>query len=243
MPSTFQHPRVHTFAKTTSATWLRSLVALNQGATCCGLGTAHAWERASTLKGGAGLRAAESSRPSCYHAAHREKERIMTLSGRIAFVFECAMAVSMAAGLAAAAGSTYYNHGKPIALTDSYACTENDILNDGKLVTVVAFSNGPMNMAALKAASDPCRELTHQIGKAFTTLVELKIKYDGTAYNVQVFDAEGTHSRNDAANLKLTKNDGKRIEGTYATRNASAKRSPNTEAFDLTFALDVAPSK
>jgi hypothetical protein len=167
----------------------------------------------------------------------------MTLSRRTALVFECAMAVSIAAGLASAAGSTYYNHGKPVALSDSYACTQDDMLNDGKLVTVVAFSNGPMDKAALKAASDPCRELTHQVGKAFTTLVELKIKYDGTPYNIQVFDADGTHSRNDAANLKLAKNDGKRIEGTYATRNASAKSSPNTEAFDLTFALDVAPSK
>jgi hypothetical protein len=181
----------------------------------------------------------------------------MMVPRRTVFVFECVMAVSMVAGLASAAGSTYYNHGKPVALTDSYACTEDDILNDGKLITVVAFSNGPMDKAALKGAPDPCRELTHQVGKAFTTLVELKIKYDGTPYNVQVFDADGirgftgqldgdvdrSHSRNDAADLKLTKNDRKRIEGTYATRNGSAKRSPTTEAFDLRFALDVAPSK
>jgi hypothetical protein len=167
----------------------------------------------------------------------------MILSKRSVFVVECAAAILMAVGLASAAGSTYYNHGKPVALTDAYACTQNDMLNDGKLVTVVAFSNGPMDKAALKAASDPCRELTDQIGKGFTTLVELKIKYDGTAYNIQVYDADGTHSRSDAANLKLTKNDGKRIEGTYVTRNASAKTSPNTEAFDLAFALDVASSK
>jgi len=167
----------------------------------------------------------------------------MTLAKRIACVFGCAMAMSIAAALVSAAGSTYYNHGKPVALMDSYACTQDDILNDGKLVTIVAFSNGPMDKAALKAASDPCRELTHQVGKAFTTLVELKIKYDGTPYNVQVYDADGTHSRSDAANLKLTMNDGKRIEGTYATRNASARSSPDTEAFDLTFALDVASAK
>lgn len=167
----------------------------------------------------------------------------MTLPKRMVFVLECAMAISMAAGLASAADSTYYNHGKPVALADSYACTEEDMLNEGKLVTVVAFSNGPMDKAALKAASDPCRELRDQVGKGFTTLVELKIKYDGTPYNIQVFDGDGVHSRNDAANLKLTKNDGKRIEGTYATRNASAKHSPNTEAFDLTFALNVARSK
>jgi hypothetical protein len=167
----------------------------------------------------------------------------MRLSRRTVFVLECAMAVSMVTGLASAAGSTYYDHGKPVALTDSYACTEADILNDGKLITVVAFSNGPMDKAALKAAPDPCRELRHQVGEDFPTLVELKIKYDGTPYNVQVFDANGTHSRNGEANLELTKNDGKRIEGTYSTRNASAKRSPDTEAFDLKFALDVAPSK
>jgi hypothetical protein len=167
----------------------------------------------------------------------------MTSPRRAAFVFKCAMAVSLAAGLSAATSSTYYNHGKPVALTDSYACTQDDILNDGKLITVVAFSNGPIDKAALNGASDPCRELTHQVGKAFTTLVELKIKYDSTPYNVQVFDADGTHSRDDAANLKLTTNDGKRIVGTYATRNASAQRSPTTEAFDLTFALDIAPSK
>ncbi len=60
---------------------------------------------------------------------------------------------------------------------------------------------------------------------------------------MQVYDADGTHSSSDAANLKLTKSDSKRVEDTYATRNASAKSSRDTEAFDLTFALDVAPSK
>jgi len=167
----------------------------------------------------------------------------MTIPRLRMFVSACVIAVSTAAAPAFAAGSTYYNHGKAVALTDSYACTEDDIFNEGKLITVVAFSNGPMDKAALKAASDPCRELTHQVGKHFTTLVELKIKYDGTPYNVQVYDASGTHSRSDAANLKLRKNDGRRVEGAYATRNASARHSPDTEAFDLTFALDVAPRK
>ncbi|HUJ13888.1 MAG TPA: hypothetical protein VL284_08890 [Thermoanaerobaculia bacterium] len=165
----------------------------------------------------------------------------MTLPRLTVSVFACAMTLSIMAGPALGAGSTYYNHGKPVALTDSYACTQDDMLNEGKRITVVAFSNGPMNKAALKASSDPCRELTDQLGKHFNTLVELKIKYDGTPYNVQVYDDEGTHSRSDAANLKLTKNDGKRIEGSYATKNASAKHSPDTEAFELTFALDVDP--
>jgi hypothetical protein len=100
-----------------------------------------------------------------------------------------------------------------------------------------------MDKAAASRADDPCRELGHQIGQKFTTLVELKIKYDGTAYNVQIYDANGTTSRNDAATLKLTKNDGKRIEGTYVSKNGSYKTSADHVFFDLTFALDVAHAK
>jgi hypothetical protein len=150
----------------------------------------------------------------------------------------------LAAGMTpAAAGSVYYDHGQAMALADSYACTQPDMLNDGKLVTIVAFSNGAIDKAAAGAAADPCRELVHQVGTKFTTLVELKIKYDGRAYNVQVYDANGTTSRTDPATLTLTKNDGKRIEGTYVSKNASYKTSPDHAFFDLTFALDVAHGK
>jgi hypothetical protein len=152
-------------------------------------------------------------------------------------------AIVVAGVTLAAAGSTYYDHGKPIALSDSYACTQPDMLNDGKLITIVAFSDGPLDKAAADRADDPCRELGHQVGKKFTTLVELKIKYDGTAYNVQVYDANGTTSRSDPATLKLTKNDGTSIEGTYVSKNASWKKSPDHAFFDLTFALHVAHSK
>ena len=148
------------------------------------------------------------------------------------------------AGMAlAAAGSTYYDHGKAIALSDAYACTQPDMLNDGKTITIVAFANGPIDKAALGRAADPCRELPNQVGTKFTTLVELKIKYDGTAYNVQVYDANGTTARSDPATLKLTKNDGKRIEGSYVSKNGSWKTSPDHAYFDLTFALDVAPGR
>jgi len=143
----------------------------------------------------------------------------------------------------ASAGSVYYDHGTAIALSDSYACTQPDILNDGKVVTIVAFSNGPMDKAAASRAADPCRELGHQVGTAFTTLVELKIKYDGTAYNVQIYDANGTTSRTDPATITLTKNDGKRIEGTYVSKNAAYKKSPDHVFFDLIFALDVTHAK
>jgi hypothetical protein len=152
-------------------------------------------------------------------------------------------AIAVAGVTLAAAGSTYYDHGKAVPLSDSYACTQPDMLNDGKLVTIVAFSNGPMDKAAASRADDPCRELGHQVGTKFAVLVELKIKYDGTAYNVQIYDANGTTSRSDPATLKLTTNDGKRIEGTYVSKNASYKTSPDHAYFDLTFALDVAHGK
>jgi hypothetical protein len=152
--------------------------------------------------------------------------------------------VFLAAGVTlAAAGSTYYDHGKAIPLTDSFACTQPDMLNEGQLVTVVAFSNAPMDKAAAGKAADPCRELASQVGTKFTTLLYLKIKSDGTAYNIQVYDANGSSSRNDQATLKLTKNDGKRIEGTYVSKNASYKTSADHVFFDLTFALDVAHGK
>ena len=163
---------------------------------------------------------------------------------RMRVVYAGAASLIVAAGMTlAAAGSVYYDHGKAIPLTDSYACTQPDMLNDGKLITVVAFANGPMDKAAAARAADPCRELGNQVGTKFSTLVELKIKYDGTPYNVQIYDANGTTSRSDPATLKLTKNDGKRIEGSYVSKNAAWKTSPDHAFFDLTFALDVVHGK
>ena len=50
-------------------------------------------------------------------------------------------------------------------------------------------------------------------------------------------------SRSDPATLKLTKKDGASIEGTYVSKNASWKNSPDHAFFDLTFALHVARGK
>lgn len=164
--------------------------------------------------------------------------------GRVQKVWCAGLGAMVVAGvMLAAAGSVYYDHGTAIALSDSYACTQPDMLNEGKVITIVAFSNGPMDKAAADRAADPCRELGHQVGKKFTTLVELKIKYDGTAYNVQVYDANGTTSRSDPATLELTTNDGKRIAGTYVSKNAAFKKSPDHVFFDLSFALGVAHGK
>ena len=48
--------------------------------------------------------------------------------------------------------------------------------------------------------------------KAFKTVVELKLTHDGTVYNIQMYDAAATTSRSGDGTLKLTKNDGKRVE-------------------------------
>ena len=147
----------------------------------------------------------------------------MRLSRRTVFVLECAMAVSMVTGLASAAGSTYYDHGKPVALTDSYACTEADILNDGKLITVVAFSNGPMDKAALKAAPDPCRELRHQVGEDFPTLVE-NPGYLGSAASFR--QASFSRSRRGVIRQRSTRFAGSPVRSSSAGSRPTARSSP-----------------
>jgi hypothetical protein len=158
--------------------------------------------------------------------------------GSVALIVAC-----LVVGGWAQTASTLYSHGKAIPLVDSYACTQPDMLNDGKLITIVAFTDGAIDKAAVKAADDPCRELTHQVGRNFKTLAELKLKYDGTAYNVQIYDAEGTSSRNGDATLKLTRNDGKRVEGTYIGKDPAKKRAADGVFYDFHFALDVVNMK
>lgn len=136
--------------------------------------------------------------------------------------------------------STVYSDGKPIKMVDTYGCSEPDILNDGKRVTIVAFADGRIDKAAANAADEPCRALTGQVGTTFHTLVELKIKYDGTVYNIQTYDANGTSSRSDRGTLKLTRNDGKRVEGSFVTDDASRKSAPGGAFYDLHFGVDVA---
>jgi hypothetical protein len=152
------------------------------------------------------------------------------------------MAFAIAAlgvGVAAQATSTLYTHGKPVPLVDSYACTQPDMLNEGKLVTIVAFTDAPIDKAAVNAADDPCRELTHQVGTKFKTLAELKLKYDGSAYNVQIYDGSGTSSRNGDATLKLVRNDGKHVEGSYVSKDASKKKAADGMFYDFHFSLDI----
>jgi hypothetical protein len=139
--------------------------------------------------------------------------------------------------------STLYTHGKPVPLVDTFGCTEPDMLNEGKLVTIVAFTDGPIDHQAAAADAEPCRALLHQMPRAFKTVVELKLKYDGSVYNIQTYDAAGTTSRSGDGTLKLAKNDGTRVEGSYVSRDASKKRSPDGVFYDLHFAVDVAKAR
>ncbi|MGA8278640.1 MAG: hypothetical protein WB784_10655 [Rhodanobacteraceae bacterium] len=133
-----------------------------------------------------------------------------------------------------------YSDGKPIKVVDTYGCSEPDMLNDGRRVTIVAFADGRIDKAAANAADAPCRALAGQVGTTFHTLVEIKLKYDGTVYNIQTYDANGTSSRSGNGTLKLTRNDGKRVEGSFVTDDASRKSAPGGAFYDLHFAVDVA---
>lgn len=164
----------------------------------------------------------------------------MRMSG-LAKIAVAVAVVSSAVGARADGAGTLYANGKTIALVDTFACTEPDMLNDGKLITIVAFTDAMIDHAAAKADPEPCRALLHQMPKKFQTAVELKLKYDNTVYNIQTYDANGTNSRSGDGTLKLIKNDGKRVEGSFVTKDASKKKSG--WFFDLHFATDVARAK
>jgi hypothetical protein len=161
----------------------------------------------------------------------------MRLSG-LAKIGAGVVVVSSVVAARADTPSALYANGTTIALVDTFACAEPDPLNDGKIVTIVAFTDGAIDHAAAKADRQPCRALLHQMPKRFQTAVELKLKYDNTVYNVQTYDANGTNSRSNEGTLTLIKNDGKRVEGSYATTDTSKKKSG--WFFDLHFAADVA---
>lgn len=141
----------------------------------------------------------------------------------------------------AAAPSVFYDHGKTISLVDSFGCAEPDMLHDGKLVTIVAFTDGPIDKAKVSQADNPCSELADGVGSAYKTLVELKLKYDGTVYNVQTIDGNGTTSQSGQGTLTMAHRDAKHVDGSYMTKDASKKKTG--AFFDLHFSVDIVPAK
>lgn len=143
--------------------------------------------------------------------------------------------------------SAIYIDGKATGLVDSYAFAaadafDHDERNKGR--TIVVLTDGAIDKAALRNAQNPLLDLNRQQddGK-FDTIVVLRLLADGKIF----YDIRGDNPSNGLGQpsevLHLSRNDGKRVEGSYVSKNAQDKKLAGHSFFDFHFALDVAPAK
>lgn len=149
------------------------------------------------------------------------------------------------------AGGTVYHHAAPTKLVSGYAYSVPDAFDPKKQAVVVVLSDTQIDAAAFDAAEDRKEAIDRFLlwqpdGKA--TTVTVMIGADKSApveqLGLAILAGEGLHSSASVGSgtyaLDLTRNDGKRIEGSFRTRDVAEKSSPNGDYYDLHFALDVA---
>jgi hypothetical protein len=151
-----------------------------------------------------------------------------------------AIALALAPALSLAAGSgTLYQDGKPIALVNAYAYRGPDPFDKSKEITTIVFADKPIDAAAVDAAADRGDALDDQMRQKQATRVELNLAGDGSVQNVNINAPgfSGSQSGSGWYTLKLARNDGKRIEGSFRSNDEADKK--DGRFYDLSFALDI----
>lgn len=141
--------------------------------------------------------------------------------------------------------SAIYNDGQPIGLVDTYAFRTVDPTDlQRRKCTVVAFTDHPMDKAALNAAADPTDELRNQQQNSkFENVVILMLVANGRVI-VRWAGADSYTGFGEASEaLSVKRNDEKHIEGSFVTKDAREKRLKGHIFWDLHFALDVASAQ
>lgn len=147
-----------------------------------------------------------------------------------------------------AAQSAVYSDGKAIGLADSYAFAAQDEFNHdprNRGRAVLVFTDGKMDKAALAKAENVLRAVNDQYDSdKFKHILILRLLAGGKVF----VDLRGDEPRyaamgDDTQLLKLRRNDGKRVEGSYLCKDQNEKRLEGHLCFDLQFAQDVVHGK
>jgi len=151
-----------------------------------------------------------------------------------------ALALASACANAFAGGSgTLYQEGKQIALVSAYAYRGPDPFDKSKEITTIVFADKPIDAAALNDVADRGDALGDQLRSKDATRVELNLQGDGSLQNVNIVAPgySGSQSGSGWYTLKLPRNDGKRIEGSFRSNDEADKKSGRF--YEMNFALDL----
>ena len=155
------------------------------------------------------------------------------------FTLVCASAHASGSGEVTREGTT-------TKLTNAYAYRQADLFDAKKMLTFVVFSTKPADTTKVNAAKDRIQEIESQLDQQQATYIELRVTVDGSLDRIH-FQAPGlSFSGGGFDKPVLTRNDDKRIEGTFRTEDEKEKTSKFSGYYDLNFALDIpaaAPAK
>jgi len=152
--------------------------------------------------------------------------------------------VALCACVAAhAAGSGEFTRkGQSTKLPNAFAVRQPDHFDKSKMLTSVLFSSKPLDAAKVNAAAKPIDEAESQLRQSEASWAELDIAADGSIESIG-FHAPGVSVSGGTSDKPvLVKNDDKRIEGSFKTKDESEKTGDYGGYYDLKFALDIAPS-
>ncbi|HJT99312.1 MAG TPA: hypothetical protein VJ696_13425 [Rhodanobacteraceae bacterium] len=150
------------------------------------------------------------------------------------------LALALVPGFALAGGSgTLYQDGKPMKLVSAYAYRGADPFDKAKEITTVVFADKPIDAAAADAAADRGEAIDDQLRRQQATRVELNLGTDGSMQNLNINAPgySGSQSGMGWYTLTLSRNDAKRIEGTFRSNDEEDKKTGRY--YDLAFALDI----
>jgi hypothetical protein len=154
----------------------------------------------------------------------------------------------------AGGGGVLYHDAVATRLTSAYAYAVPDAFEPSKKAVVVVLSSAPIDAAAFDAAEDRKEAVNQYLlwkPDGTATSVTLMIGTDANApveqISLAILTGNGLHSSASVGSatyvLDLARNDAKRIEGTFRSRDESRKTDPKGDYYDLHFALNVASGK
>lgn len=149
-------------------------------------------------------------------------------------------------------GGTLYHNGVAIPLASAYAYAQPDTFEPSKQIIHIVFSTAAIDAAAYDAVEDRDRAFDHTLrwandGKVTTVTLQIGPDKDRPVEGINVvISADGKHDSTSASMgpgmymLDLKQNDGKRIDGTFRTKDEKRRSSKDDDYFDLHFAVNVA---
>jgi hypothetical protein len=150
------------------------------------------------------------------------------------------LAFAFACGLAHASGSGEVTmRGTVTKLTHVYAYHRPDDFHKELQLTSLVFTTQTVDTAKVNAAKNPIDEITSEL-KWKAPYVQLDIRPNGSVPHVEFRAASGEGSSGNTLDKPtLTRNDSKRIEGSFRTSDEKQKTNDTGVYYDLNFALDI----